>query len=99
MSEDFVSVRVGDRLLLQPAATGLADFAWAEVELVDFVEEPSGFPWAAGPGFPYRVAYRIDVMSDDPAGAIRRGVVWLDADGHDPVVGVRRIDRRCVSGD
>ncbi|NQX37121.1 hypothetical protein [Herbiconiux sp. VKM Ac-2851] len=84
-------IHEGDRLLLHPMITGLSDLAWGEVEIVDVVEDPTSLPWNAGPAYPYRVGYRVDVTSDEGA-ASHRGTLWLNADGHDPVVGVRRID-------
>jgi hypothetical protein len=71
--------------------TGLADFTWGEVEVVDYVEDPTSFPWNAGPDYPFRVGYHVDMITKDGGVTLRNGMFWLDAEGHDPVAGVRRI--------
>jgi hypothetical protein len=86
-------VKAGDLLLLHPQLTGLGYFAWAEVELVDFVEDPSSVPWNAGPNFPYRVGFRVDRSGEGGVTISTRGVVWLDDAGRDVTLSVRRIDR------
>ena len=58
-------VREGDRLLLDPTITSLAALAWAEVEILDYVEDPTSFPWNSGPAYPYRIGFRVDVVTDD----------------------------------
>ncbi|MET0885511.1 MAG: hypothetical protein ABWX92_03585 [Mycetocola sp.] len=89
---DSDPVHAGDRLLLHPLTTSLRQLTWAEVELVEYVQDPGPLPWNAGPTFPYRVGYRV--LSSDGGMTHQRGTLWLDAGGHDPVVGVRRIDAR-----
>lgn len=89
---DSDPVHEGDRVLLHPMITGLSDLAWGEVEIVDVVEDPTSLPRNAGPAYPYRVGYRVDGVITGEGAASQRGTLWLNADGHDPVVGVRRIN-------
>ena len=82
----------GDRLLLHPNITSLAEPAWGEVEIVEHVEDPTPLPWNAGRDYPYRVGFRVDRVTKRDGVTSGRGMVWLNAEGHDPVGGVRRID-------
>jgi hypothetical protein len=61
------------------------------VEIIDHVEDPTSVPWNAGPAFPYRIGFRVDVVTDD---GVRpgRGTLWLDAEGHHATGGVLRIE-------
>jgi hypothetical protein len=84
-------VSAGDRFLLRPHITGLAEPAWGEVEIVEHVDDPTSFPWNAGRDYPYRVGFRVDSPAKRD-GLTPRGMVWLNVEGHDPVGGVHRIE-------
>lgn len=84
-------VSKGDRVLLHPSITSLAELTWGEVEIVDHVEDPTSLPWNAGPAFPYRVGFRVDMVTKGDVVTAGYGTIWLNAEGNDPVGGVRRI--------
>ncbi|GAA1056917.1 hypothetical protein GCM10017608_10670 [Agromyces luteolus] len=76
-------LRVGARILLAPEHTGLMAPAWAVVELVDRIEDPTPLPWSAGADHRWRVGYRTTVVDsrgdvDEPL-----GLIWVDDDARD----------------
>jgi hypothetical protein len=90
--EHDAPVSTGDRFLLRPHITGLAEPAWGEVEIVEHVDDPTSFPWNAGRDYPYRVGFRVDRPTKQGGLSPRRGMIWLNAEGHDAMEGVGRID-------
>ena len=92
MPEHDAPVSTGDRFLLRPHITGLAEPAWSEVGIVDHVDDPTSFPWNAGRDYPYRVGFRVDRLTKRDGLTPGRGTIWLNAEGHDAIGGVERID-------
>ncbi|WP_430645516.1 hypothetical protein [Agromyces sp. GXS1127] len=88
VSED---VRVSGIARVDDAATAVAkriassrgDPAWAVVELVDRIEDPTPLPWSAGADHRWRVGYRTTVVDsrgdvDEPL-----GLIWVDDDARE----------------
>lgn len=82
----------GTRLHLAPEHTGLDQDAWAVVEQVEYVANPSQFPWNAGPAFPWRVGYRITVIHDSGDVLEPLGIIWVDENARDPRGALVRIE-------
>lgn len=89
-SADQRPVRQGDSLLLAPSITGLDSSRWAVVDQVEYVADPVGLPWNAGPAYPYRVGYRIRQTQPADTSSGQLGTVWLDAAGLHPGDGVQQ---------
>lgn len=95
----------GDRILIAPSHTGLADAVWAFVDLEEFHPDPGELPWNTGPDYPWRVGYRITLRSETGETANRYGTVWMNAsaqDAHGAIIGMEQaqdVDRRSSSYD
>jgi hypothetical protein len=85
-------VAVGDRVLLRPELTGAQAPAWAEVEIAEWTGHPDEEPWNSGPGYPWRVGYRIDIVSCAIGVDEQRGIVWLNPAGEDLAGNVLAVD-------
>ena len=85
MPERGAPVSSGDRLLLHPSITGLAELAQGQVE------DPTSIQWSVGPAYPYRIHFRVDTVTDSGNASPRYATLWLNDDGQDPVGGVRGI--------
>jgi hypothetical protein len=93
-ANDGAPVSEGDRILLAPGLTGADIEAWAEVELVENVPEPKLEPWNTGPEYPWRVGYRLDLVSQTAGVEEQRGVLWMNFGGADLSRHVISIDRK-----